>query len=100
MSVTEKVFELNKPETLGYRPVERKSGGRRPVTNFSFAVLSLDNPPENVKIQGNFQPIHFKGGETGSTEVEKFTWHAEVLTARKTVGLKANADDYAYAVAA
>ena len=37
MSVTEKVFELNKPETLGYRPVERKSGGRRPVTNFSFA---------------------------------------------------------------
>ena len=40
------------------------------------------------------------GGETGSTEVKKFKSHAEVLTARKTVGKKTNADDYAYAVAA
>ena len=41
-----------------------------------------------------------KGGETGSTEVRKYTLHAEVLVARKTAGNKTNADDYAYAVAA
>ena len=41
-----------------------------------------------------------KGGETGSTGIEKLKLHVEVPSARKTVGFKTIADDYAYALAA
>ena len=41
-----------------------------------------------------------KGGETASTGIKKLGLHTEVPFARKTDGLKTNADDYAYALAA
>ena len=46
----------------------------------------------------SFFPPH--GGETGSTGIKKLRLHTEVPSARKTGGLKVNADDYAYALAA
>lgn len=58
-SVIEKVFELNRPGPLGYRPVGRQRGGVAPGPIF----LPLDKHPEYVKIQGNLQLIHFKGAK-------------------------------------
>lgn len=48
----------------------------------------------------SYTKIFKNGGETGSTGIWKLKLHIEVPPARKTGGLKTNADDYAYALAA